>query len=307
MIDNLESYRVFYVTAVSGSFTKAATELFITQPAVSHAIKQLETKIGSPLFLRTPKGVKLTSEGEVLYRYIAQAYHLIEAGEKKLAEIHLLQEGEIRVGAGDTLCRYFLLPHLEAFHLKYPSIRFQVTNRTTQETVALLKEGKIDFGIVNLPLQVDDRMLEVRESIELQDCFVSGAGFGGADLGGGEAGGASPQAEAPLTFIQLQQYPLLMLERASSTRRYIDRFAQEQGVVLSPEIELGSIELLVQFARIGLGLACVIRNFVSDELLSGVLREVPLSPPIPPRRVGLITLRDVPLSAAARQFMGMLP
>jgi LysR family transcriptional regulator, cyn operon transcriptional activator len=296
MIDNLESYRVFYVTAKCGSFTRAAAELFITQPAVSHAIKQLETKLGGPLFLRTPKGVKLTSEGEVLFRFISQAYHLIEAGEKKLAEIHLLQEGEIRVGAGDTLCRYFLLPYLEAFHQRYPSIRFQVTNRTTQETVALLKEGKIDFGIVNLPLQAEDRMLEVRESIELQDCFVSGTSIDVPGL-----------AEAPLTFAQLQQYPLLMLERASTTRRYIDRFAQEQGVALNPEIELGSIELLVQFARIGLGLACVIRNFISDELQSGVLREVLLQPPIPARRVGLITLRDVPLSSAARQFMEMLP
>ncbi|MDF2670821.1 MAG: transcriptional regulator [Paenibacillus sp.] len=294
MIDNLESYRVFYVTARVGSFTKAAAELFITQPAISHAIKQLETKLGGPLFLRTPKGVKLTSEGEVLYRYISQAYHLIEAGEKKLAEIHLLQEGEIRIGAGDTLCRYFLLPYLEQFHNQYPSIRFQVTNRTTQETLILLKEGRIDFGVVNLPLKVEDRMFEVRESMELQDCFVSGPSF--VDL-----------PASPLTVQELQSYPLLMLERASGTRSYIDQFAQKQGVTLNPEIELGSIELLVQFARIGLGVACVIRNFIDDELQSGVLREVLLDPPIPPRRVGLITLRDVPLSSAAKQFLDMLP
>ncbi len=294
MIDNLEGYRVFYVTAKTGSFTKAAAELYITQPAVSHAIKQLESKLGGPLFLRTPKGVKLTSEGEVLYRFIAQAYHLIEAGEKKLAEIHLLQEGEIRIGAGDTLCRYFLLPYLEQFHNEYPSIRFQVTNRTTQETLNLLKEGRIDFGIVNLPLKVEDRMFEVRESMELQDCFVSGATF-------------EKLPDHPVTVQQLQTYPLLMLERASGTRTYIDQFAQKQGVTLEPEIELGSIELLVQFARIGLGLSCVIRNFIGDELQTGVLKEVILDPPIPPRRVGLITLRDVPLSSAARQFLSMLP
>lgn len=294
MIENLESYRVFYVTAQAGSFTRAAEELYITQPAVSHAIKQLESRLGGPLFLRTAKGVKLTSEGEVLFRFISQAYHLIEAGEKKLAAMHLLEEGEIRIGAGDTLCRYFLLPYLEGFHQQHPSIRFQVTNRTTQETVKLLKEGHIDFGIVNLPLLTDDPMLHVRESIELQDCFVSGAGF-------------APLPDRTLTVQELAANPLLMLERASGTRRYIDRYAQEHGVALTPEIELGSIELLVQFARIGLGLACVIRNFVRDELESGVLREVALDPPIPPRRVGLITLRDVPLSSAAQRFMETLP
>ena len=110
MIENLEMYRVFYITARAGSFTKAAEELFITQPAISHAIKQLETKLGGSLFLRTPKGVKLTSEGEVLYRYISQAYNLIEAGEKKLAEIHLLEEGEIRIGAGEYAMPIFFAP-----------------------------------------------------------------------------------------------------------------------------------------------------------------------------------------------------
>ena len=128
-------------------------------------------------------------------------------------------------------------------------------------------------------------MLEVRESMELQDCFVAGASF-------------KPLPDHPLNMQQLQSFPLLMLERASGTRSYIDLFAQKQGVTLNPEIELGSIELLIQFARIGLGLSCVIRNFIDDELQSGVLREVKLDPPIPPRRVGLITLRDVPLSVS---------
>ncbi|WP_127579549.1 LysR family transcriptional regulator [Paenibacillus koleovorans] len=295
MIENLESYRVFYMTARTGSFTKAAETLYITQPAVSHAIKQLETKLGGPLFVRMPKGVRLTAEGEVLYRFIAQAYQLIETGEKKLAEMQALEQGEIRIGAGDTLCRYFLLPYLEQFHRLYPSIRFQVTNRTTQETIGFLKESAIDFGIVNLPLEQHDLMLDIRESMELQDVFVVSP----------DAPYEVPTGPAPIRM--LADYPLIMLERGSSTRSYVDSFAARHGLELQPEIELGSIELLVQFTRIGLGLACVIRNFIEDELLAGTLQEVPLEPPIPPRRVGLVTLRDVPLSSAAQQFMSMLP
>lgn len=291
-IENLEWYRVFYHTAKSGSFSKAADELYITQPAVSHAIRQLEDRIGGPLFLRTSKGVKLTAEGNVLFSFVSEAFRYLSAGERKLADMHMLTEGEIRIGAGDTLCRYYLLPYLEAFHREYPHIKIQVTNRTSQETIGLLKDGKIDFGVINLP--AEDRMIEIRESVSLQDCFVAGEPY-------------RELAERETTLQELSRYPLLLLEKGSSIRRFVDRYAQEQGIAITPEIELGSIELLVQFARIGLGVACVIRTFIADELEQGHLHEVRLTPPLPPRKVGIAVLRDVPLSAAARQFLQLLP
>lgn len=95
MLENLEWYRVFYKIAMTGSFSKAADELYITQPAVSYAVKRLENRLGSKLFFRTYKGVKLTHEGEVLFRYIEKAYHFIEAGEKEIASIHELHSGKL--------------------------------------------------------------------------------------------------------------------------------------------------------------------------------------------------------------------
>jgi LysR family cyn operon transcriptional activator len=294
MMGSLEWYRVFYITAKAGSFSKAAEELFITQPAVSYAIKQLEERLEGQLFFRTSKGVKLTSEGELLFGYIEKAYHLIETGEKQLSSIHDLQSGEIKIGASDTLCKHFLLPHVEEFHGSFPGIKLQVTNRTTQETIQLLKQGRVDFGIVNLPI-ADDRQLIIQESMELQDTFVAGIAYKEKELD-----------RSPIGLEQLTSYPLLLLEKGSSIRHYVDRFAQDQGLTLKPEIELGSIDLLVEFARIGLGIACVIRNFVTDELASGLLVEIKLREPIPPRRVGVVTLKGVPLSAAANHFIGML-
>src|SRR5690606_21911692 len=128
----------------------------------TYAIKQLETKLGGQLFFRMAKGVKLTREGEALFKYVEQAYHFLEAGERKIAEMHQLTEGEVRIGAGDTLCKHLLLPRLRQFHTNYPGIHVQVTNRTTFETLTLLKEGKIDFGLVNLPVANDPRLV-VRE------------------------------------------------------------------------------------------------------------------------------------------------
>ncbi|QYR23030.1 LysR family transcriptional regulator [Paenibacillus sp. sptzw28] len=288
MVENMEWYRVFYFTAKTGSLSKAAAELFITQPAVTHTIKQLEAKLGGRLFFRTSKGVKLTSEGETLYQYIEQAYHFIENGERMIAEMHQLNDGEIKIGAGDTLCKHFLLPHLRTFHETYPAVKIQVTNRTTPETVELLKQGRIDLGIVNLPIA--DKALEIRETMRTQDCLIAGEAF-------------KQLSERKRSWEELSEYPVLLLEKGSVTRAFFDRYAERQGVIIKPEIELGSVDLLVEFARTGLGIACVVRNFIADELKAGEVYEIQLKKPIPARGIGIVTLKDVPLSAAADRFI----
>jgi len=105
--------------------------MYITQPAVSRAIKQLEEDMKCILFVRTPRGVKLTQEGEILYQYIDQAFNFISAAEKKIEDIQNLQSGEIRIGVSDTLCKHYLLPHLKHFNTLYPSVKIRVTCPTT--------------------------------------------------------------------------------------------------------------------------------------------------------------------------------
>lgn len=291
VIQNMELYQVFYMTAKAGSLSKAAAELFITQPAVTHSIKQLEAKLGGQLFFRTSKGVRLTAEGQVLFTYIEQAYHFILNGERKMAEMHQLTDGEVKIGAGDTLCRHFLLPHLQTFHEAYPQIKIQVTNRTTREIIALLKEGKIDIGIVNLP--ISDHQIDVRESVEIHDCFVTGEKY-------------KHLSASPISLEDLLNHPMIFLEQGSSTRAYVDQFVASQGFALKPEIELGSVDLLVEFARSGFGISCVIREFIEAELSTQSLYEIKLKTPIPSRRVGIIKLKSTPLPAAARQIYDKL-
>ncbi|GLX70356.1 LysR family transcriptional regulator [Paenibacillus glycanilyticus] len=290
---NLEWYRVFYWIARTGSLSKAAEQLHITQPAVSHTVKQLESTLGGQLFFRTPRGVTLTKEGSVLLAYIEQAFQSVQIGEKAIAEMNNLNTGEIAIGASDTLCKHFLLPYLEQFHEQYPGVRVRVTNRTTPETIALLKEGAIDFGIVSLP--VSDKQIAIRESSPLQDCFVGGKSYRAIAEG------------PPLSLEQLSQFPLLLLEQGSLTRSYLDDYAASQGITFAPEFELGSVDLLVQFARSGFGLAFVIRDYVEEELARGDLVEIPLTEPFPQRKIGIATLRGIPQSAATRSFLALLP
>ena len=146
---DLEYYKIFYYVGTFEGISAAAKKLCISQPAVSQAIKQLETQLETTLFIRMPKGVKLTSEGEVLFSYIKQGYEYMMLGEKKIREMLDLESGEIRIGASDMTLKYYLLPFLEKFHARYPKIKVAVTNAPTPETLQYLKSGKIDFGIIS--------------------------------------------------------------------------------------------------------------------------------------------------------------
>lgn len=286
---NLELYKVFYYTAREQSFSRAAEALFISQPAVSQSIGKLEEELGGALFIRTPRGVRLSQEGEVLYRYIEQAYKLILTGEKKIAEMHNLLAGEVRIGASDTLSKYYLIPYLELFHQRYPEIQIKVTNRTTPEILKMLKSGNVDLGVINLP--VDDDQLEVRRGQKIQECFVVGRKY-------------QELAQRKVKLEELARYPLLLLEKGTNTREFVDQYAAKHGVVLEPDIELGSIDLLIEFARIGLGISFVIRDFITEELERGELILVELEEVIPERVIGIVTAKGLPLSKAGEMLIG---
>lgn len=289
---NLELYKVFYYVVRSGGISKASQELFISQPAVSQSIRQLETKLGGKLFFRTPKGITLTPEGEVLYKYIEQGYNMILLAESKFSEAINLDAGEIRIGASDMTLKYFLLPHLEEFHKRYPKVRIKVTNGPSPETVACLKNGFIDFGVASLPLS-DDNAVNVVDVMEIQDCFIANYKFG-------------QLASKKVALAELTGYPVIMLEKNTSTRRYIDNFLSSYGISIFPEVELATSDLLVQFARRGLGISCVVRNFAEIDIENGSLFELDLVEKIPPRQIGIIKLKNTPLSAAAAKFIELI-
>lgn len=289
MSADLELYRVFCTVARCGSLSRAARELYISQPAVSQAMRRLEDSLGCALFTRTSRGISLTCEGRMLYGYADKAVSLVIAAEDKLDRMRTLQSGGLMIGASDTLCQFFLLPYLERFHGEYPEVQLQVTNRTTPETIELLKIGKVDIALINLP--VEDSALSVRECLTVHDVFVA------SDERFSHLKGQK------ISLDLLFQEPLVLLEQASNSRKYLDAFVSQFGITLHPEIELGAHSLLVEFARIGLGVACVTREFAADALQNGELFEIELETPMPPRAIGLVSLEGVPLSAAAMRFI----
>lgn len=291
MVSKLDLYKVFCRVAKSKSFSKAAKGLYMTQPAVSQAIMQLERELDIRLFNRTPKGVSLTNEGSLLFEYVNSAMHLIDAGEEKILEFKNLTAGELKIGVGDTISRYFLLPYLEAFHNKYPNIKLKIVNGTTLELCSLLKSGEVDLAICNFPL--DDATLELRPCIDIHDIFVCGEKYNNI-------------LSKPAGLDEVAQLPLILLETKSNSRRYVEEYMISRGIRISPEFELGSHDLLLEFARINLGIACVTKEFSQEYLNKGLLFEVELTEEIPKRSIGVCFLKSVPLSIASTKFVEIM-
>ncbi|MFZ5988204.1 MAG: LysR family transcriptional regulator [Bacillota bacterium] len=288
---NFELYKIFYHTAKTGSFSHAAGRLHVSQSAVSQAIKNLEEKLGSQLFFRKTREIKLTMEGEILFKHIEQAYNFIKTAENKILESQNLERGEIRIGVSDTVCKYNLIPYVEKFILKYPKVKIQVINRTSSQIRDILKDGLIDFGIVTLP--VNDKKMRIDEFLTVEDIFVASSRF-------------QELKNRNLSLDELVSYPLLMLDKNSSTRQNIDSYLSEKGINILPEIELESVDLLIEFAKIGLGIALVLKESAAAVIQTGELFEVKLKERISLRKLGIITMKNVPLSRASNEFINFL-
>ncbi|MCY9696732.1 LysR family transcriptional regulator [Paenibacillus alginolyticus] len=289
---HLEWYRIFLHAAKAGNLTKAAEELYITQPSVSYAIKQIEAALSMKLFHRKSKGVELTTEGKQLLLYVEQSFALLEAGEKKMSALKHLTGGELRVGASDSLFKHFLFPYLDTYRKQYPGVRIRLSHGKTSEITARVKESSIDFGLIHLPT-ADDPHLDVQTIMTLQDCFVGGEAY-------------RDQAEHLLSAQDISRFPLLLLSPGSSTRRFIEQWFAAQDVTIEADIELGSIDLLIEFAKLGFGVAFVPRSYVVKELAEGTLHELKPAKAIPARSIGITTRRDMTSSVAAAKFLEML-
>ncbi len=292
MTNHLEYYKVFYYVAKYRSLTLAAEHLAISQPAVSQAVKLLENGVGTQLFIRTSRGVRLTAEGEILARYVSKGYEQIELGEKKLAQMLDLEIGELRIGASDMTLRFYLLPYLEQFHEQYPGIKVTVSNAPTPETLDSLLEGKIDFGVVSTPFESAPG-IEAARVKEIEDIFIGGLKF-------------RSYKNRMLDLQELENLPIISLEKKTSTRKFMDAFLEENGVALHSEFELATSDMIVQFTLRNMGIGCVMREFAEEYLEAGKLFALRFNKIIPKRHFCIVTDGKNPLSAAGRKLLDLI-
>ena len=290
MTQNLSSYWIFYTVANAGNISKAAKELYISQPAISKSIQKLEESLNCKLFSRSSRGVLLTDEGALLYDHVKEAFETLNLGEDKLKRSIELGVGRIQIGVSTTLCKHILLPYLNEFVPKNPHVSISISCQSTHETLRLLEENKIDIGLIAKPNVLRDFQFDFLCDIE--DIFV-----------------ASP------TYLQnlsergikdskiLENATLMLLDKHNFTRHYIDDYFQKNFIEISESIDISDMGLLIDFAKIGIGVACVIKHFVRKELERGKLIEIPTEIGIPKREVGFVYKKSVKHSKALDNFI----
>lgn len=295
--DNLSLYRVFYAVAQAGNISKAANDLFISQPAISKSISKLEENLNITLFIRKSRGVMLTKEGEILLDYIKAAFQSLSEGEDAIKKINEFGIGHLTFGVSTTLCKYMLLHYLERFTKEYPHIRISIKCQSTFETLKLIEDHKIDIGLIGKPSHLKN--LEFEPVQEIEDIFVASPAYLENLLVREKISDVTKRNSTKI----LETSNLMLLDEKNITRIFIDEYMKKYNIVTNQVLEVSNMDLLIEFSKIGLGVGCVIKEFILEELSNGSLIEIPLASPISRREVGFAVTKVNQQNEALHKFI----
>lgn len=270
---DFELYRIFYEVASVKNITKASEKLLISQPAISKSIKNLETQLGGQLFVRTKKGVTLTEEGKIFYDYIKQAIEYINNAESKFTNLIKLECGTIRIGINTTLAKEFLIHYIKIFHELHPKINIQIITGLTTSLITQLKAGLIDIVVLNLPFDTD-KDIKLIPCKKIQDVFIVSKKYKGL-------------CNKVMELKELNNYPLILQDEKSNTRKFLDDFCKKNNLCLKPEMTLASYSLVTEFTKIGLGVGYATKEYVQHEIKNKKLYVLNVKPKIPKREIGI--------------------
>ena len=286
MENNLNLYYIFYTVALHKNISGAAKELYISQPAISKAISKLEQSLDVILFHRSSRGVTLTMEGELLFTQVQTAFSAIRHGEEQLKKVNELGISQISIGVSITLCKYVLLPYLQQFVKDNPHIKVTITCHPTMETLRDIDNSVTDIGVVGIP-SLPNGLTYIPYTFVTTDRYLENLKI--------RVGNDRKAILNNATF--------MMLNKENISRKYVDMYLSSHQITMDNIIEINTMDLLIELAKIDLGIACVIKDFVKDELDDHSLTEVSLGRAIPKRKLGLVYKDDTIMTDAMKKFI----
>ncbi len=291
MENNLNLYHIFYTVAKNKNISLAAKELYISQPAISKAISKLENNLETTLFIRSSRGVTLTEEGAILFEQVRNAFTSINNGEEQLRKIARLGVSHLSIGVSITLCKYILLPYLKEFIKENPHVTISITCHPSLETIRDIENGITEIGLVGIPS--DMGTLHYEPICEIQDTFIATDSY---------LKNLRIRENGTRTSL-LANANFMMLNKENISRKYVDNYLTSHQITMNNILEINTMDLLIELAKIDLGIACVIRNFVKDDIKNGTFKELTFKRTIPKRRVGFAYREDVSMSDTLKKFM----
>lgn len=282
-----ELYKIFYYVVKYESISKAAEAMYISQPAISQAMSNLETKLGGKLFTRTKKGIILTEEGKILYDFIAAGIKNITDGENAFLNYMNLDSGSIRIGASTTVMKHVVMPYIKEFHQLHPKVDIKVSNNLTLDLVKELRNGSLDLLVVNLPMK-EQKDLKIIPICTVHDIFIGDKEY-------------YQKTAGKLNIKDLNNYPLVAQQGPSNTRNFLNNYLTENN--LSPIIqnEIVSYNLVMDFVKAGFGIGYATKEFIKEDLEKKELYEIEVIPKVPKREIGIVILnKNVPNYSAQK-------
>ncbi len=285
---NLNRYRLFCAVAECESISKAAELNYISQPAISKAITKMEESLGTVLFNRNHRGVTLTDEGKVFYDELKSAFDIIKTGEDKLRSINELGIGRLRLGASSVLCKAMLLPYLKGFINENPHIKITIECQSSSRIHKMLMDGVIDVGLMVKP----DNMTELSfiSLGEIEDIFTATPNY---------LDNLALRNESDI----FENANIMLLDSENVSRHHVDKFFKENNIEPKHILEVSNMDMLIEFTKIGMGVSCVVKQFVEKEIECGELKEIPLNSKINTREVGLAFIKTSRLNATMQKFI----
>lgn len=290
---NLEYYKTFYYAAKELNYTNAAKKLYVSQSSVSQSIKSLEKALGTNLFFRKGKNMELTSEGKLLFKYINQSMNLIIQGEKAIKDLTSLNYGEIKIGISDTLSRYYLMDYLRIFYKMHPNIKIKINNRPSSVTSRLVLDGELDFGIININPETDYSKLSVVNLTKVNAVIIA-------------SNKLIEDTSKIYTLDEVLKYPIISLEKNSTTRKIFEKFFLENNHTFEPEMEFGSIDNIIEMVKLGVGIGFISATLTQKIIDDDSISFVKINKILPSIDVGLITNNLVPTSKSTDKFIDLL-
>lgn len=309
----LSSYRIFNTVAETGNLSKAAKALYISQPAISRAVSKLEQNLSVKLFIRNSRGVHLTEEGRLLYEHTKSAFDSLRQAEENLRRIHNLGAGTLRIGVSTTLCKHILMPQLQKFIQEYPHIQINIQCHSTSEIIELLEQGKIDIGLISEPNSLHN--LEFFTIAEVEDVFVATeaylknlklreqkeASLHNAPVRKNRRTAEKKASDSALSFFR--NGTLMLPDQKHISRLHIEDYFQKNQIETGQILEFTTMDMLIDFSKIGLGIGCVVKEFIQEELNNHSLIELTL--PVKPgkRNVGFLYNKTILQAEPANNFI----
>lgn len=288
-----ELYKIFYQVANSGNITHASQKLNISQPAISKAIKNLESQLGGELFVRTQKGVVLTEEGRVFYNHIKSAIDNITNAENEFSNLINLNTGSIRIGVSTTITEKYLLPYLKKFHKLYPNITIHMYTDISNELLDKLKKGDIDLAIVHVIDKDYGHDIAINKIKKIHSCFVVNESY-------------QELIDQPVSIKTLSDYPIILQTNGSNSRDFVKKIEFDYGVAFNNNIESSSYTLISEFAKMGLGVGISTKEYIKDDLKNKMLFEIQLQEKLPDRFIAIATLKNQTTSFSAKKLIEII-